>query len=294
MMAKKNKNTKKKRISDYPKVKNYTNDDRFVRANAQIFRQDMIRKLLNPDRDINFSCGYPDSITMDDYKRIYDREGLGAKVVSFLPGESWSMPPRVFEDEKGDETDFEKAWETVQKEKNLFQYLQRIDSLSGIGEFGILLLGIDDGKDLNKPIEGIDLKTGEKTESKKKEHKLLYLKPFDQSVVKIKTNEGDITSPRYGFPTMYTIDFAAETSSSSDINTKEVHWTRVIHVADNRDTSETLGIPRMRNVFNRILDVRKILSGSGEMFWKGGFPGYSLEVNPDLDVTLTKADKKEV
>ena len=153
------------------------------------------------------------------------------------------------------------------------------------------MLGTDDGKQLNEPVEGIDLKTGEKTGKKGKERKLLYLKPFDQSVVKIKTNESDVTSPRYGFPTMYTIDFAAETSNTSDINTKEVHWTRVIHVADNRDISETLGIPRMRNVYNRILDVRKILSGSGEMFWKGGFPGYSLEVNPDLDVTLTDTDK---
>ncbi len=286
------KNRSNKQVSDFPKVKNYTNNDRFVRANTNIFRQDMIRKLLSPDRDINFSCGYPDSITMDDYKRMYDREGLAAKVVTFLSGESWAMIPKVFENEKGEETEFEKAWEAIQKDKNLYHYLQRIDSLSGIGEFGILLLGIDDGKQLNEPVDGINLKTGEKVGDGKKKHKLLYLKPFDQSVVKIKTNEIDVASPRYGFPTIYSIDFASESSeSSSSTSTKEVHWTRVLHVADNRDTSETLGIPRMKNVYNRILDVRKILSGSGEMFWKGGFPGYSLEVNPDLDVTLEAADK---
>ena len=293
-MAKRKSVKKSKRASNFPKVKNYTNDDRFVRANATIFRQDMIRRLLNPDRDINFSCGYPDTITMDDYKRIYDREGLGAKVVNFLPGESWAMTPKVFENEEGEETEFEKAWEEIQKDKNLYHYLQRIDSLSGIGEFGILLLGVNDGKKLNEPVEGIDLKTGEKTSERGKERELLYLKPFDQSVVKIKANESEVTNPRYGFPTIYTIDFAAETSSSSDMNTVEVHWTRIIHIADNRDTSETLGIPRMKNVFNRILDVRKILSGSGEMFWKGAFPGYSLEVNPDLDVTLTDDDKTAI
>ncbi len=259
---KRKENKKKGRISNFPRVNQFKNDARFVRANEAIFRQDMIRKLLNPDRDINFACGYPDSITMDDYKSIYEREGLGAKVVNFLPGESWSMPPKIFENEKGDETEFEKQWSVVQKDSNLFHYLQRIDSLSGIGEFGILLLGIDDGKELNLPVDGINEKTGEKVEGKR-ERKLLYLKPFSQSVVKIKTKETDVTSPRYGFPVVYTIDFADETSDSATIRTKEVHWTRVIHVADNRDTSEILGIPRMRNVFNRLLDVMKILSGSG-------------------------------
>jgi hypothetical protein len=46
--------------------------------------------------------------------------------------------------------------------------------------------------------------------------------------------------------------------------------------------SETYGVPRMQPVYNRLIDLRKILSGSGEMFWKGAFPGISFEVNPEL------------
>lgn len=47
--------------------------------------------------------------------------------------------------------------------------------------------------------------------------------------------------------------------------------------------SDVFGVPRMQKNFNRLLDVRKILGGSAEMFWKGGFPGYSFEVNSGLD-----------
>ena len=39
----------------------------------------------------------------------------------------------------------------------------------------------------------------------------------------------------------------------------------------------------MQRSYNRLLDARKILGGSGEMFWRGGFPGYSFEVNSGMD-----------
>jgi len=50
----------------------------------------------------------------------------------------------------------------------------------------------------------------------------------------------------------------------------------------------------MQVVFNRIYDIRKVLSGSGEMFWKGAFPGYAFEVDPELgDVELDEDSLKE-
>ena len=88
--------------------------------------------------------------------------------------------------------------------------------------------------------------------------------------------EADVNSPRFGFPTMYTMEFEGTASSETQV-TKEVHWTRVIHIADGRESSEINGTPRMQPVYNRLLDLRKILGGSGEMFWKGGFPGLSFE-----------------
>jgi hypothetical protein len=36
----------------------------------------------------------------------------------------------------------------------------------------------------------------------------------------------------------------------------------------------------MEPVFNRLFDVRKINVASGEAYWKGGFPGYAFEVDP--------------
>jgi len=247
-------------------------------TNATLMRSELLKKLLNPGKDINLECGYPDTITITDYKGMYKRSGVAKRVVRILPEETWALPPVIYETEESNETEFEKEWKTLQETKRILHYLQRIDVLSGIGEFGVLLLGIDDGKELNEPIEGINETTGEQVGKSK--HKLIYLKPFDQSVVKVKTKETDVASPRYGFPKTYDIEFEGLLTTSAR-QTKVAHWTRVIHIADNREMSEVFGTPRMELIYNRLLDIRKILGGSGEMFWKGGFPGLSFETQPE-------------
>lgn len=262
-----------------------------IMANAYTSRTELMRSLLDgTKRDINFECGYPEVITAALYKEMFSREGIAKRIVRVLPDESWAEDPGVFETEEETETEFEKALIEIEFKNHIWHYLARIDELSGIGRFGILLLGIDDGKELNMPVDGINEK-GEKTG--KPACKLLYLKAFDESVVTIKEKEKDISNPRYGLPVMYSVVFS---KGSGGLSTKDVHWSRVLHVADNREMSEVFGIPRIECVYNRMIDLRKILSGSGEMFWKGAFPGYSFEVNPELkDVELdTDAIREEL
>ena len=249
-------------------------------------RREMLSSFLNPGKNIDYECGYPDSITKAEYAKMFRREGIGNRVVSLIPKESWNMPPEVYETEDSNETEFEKIWKELIKKFRVYHYLQRVDVLSGIVNFGLLLLGINDGLELSKPAVGINEKTGEK-EGKVK-HELIYLKPFSESNAKIKASEGNTASPRYGLPTMYTVNFESVEISGA-AQDKDVHWTRVIHVADNRTVSEVLGAPRMEAVWNRLLDVRKVLAGSGEMFWRGGYPGLSFETDKDMEGDFTPA-----
>jgi len=253
-------------------------------SNAAVTRAELLSQIIDGGgKDLNKDCGYPDSIDATAYKNFYAREGIAARVVDVWPEESWSSSPTIYETEDPEnETEFEKAWENIAKEFNAFSLLARADTLSGVGSFGLVLIGIDDGKELNDPIDGISadgkVQVGTKGEGDAK-HKLLYLRPFQESVVKIATTENNVTSPRFGLPTMYNITFDDAQGSSI----KKVHWHRVIHLADKREMSDVYGTPRMQKSYNRLLDLRKVLGGSGEMFWKGGFPGYSFEVNNDQE-----------
>jgi hypothetical protein len=241
--------------------------------------REVLNRILTTQTNVDTACGYPDVLTIIDYRTMFDRNGLAKRAVRIWPEESWQSFPEIYENEKPEETKFEKQWRALETERSLYSYLFRADIMSGIGSFGIIVLGLDDGKSLDQPVEGIDASTGERTKSPK-EKKLLYMRIYDESMVKVDKIEQNVRSPRYGMPTLYSIQFQITTASESK-TLQKIHWTRVIHLADNRESSEIYGVPRLQSLYNNVYDVKKVSGGSGEMFWKGGFPGYAFELTPE-------------
>lgn len=261
----------------------------------------MLSRSRNPGqidrrRDFDSECGWPRRIRMQDYLDMFERNDYASRVVSIYPDECHAVSPLIYETEKVRNTAFEKGVNAytefdeggnpVDPETNLFHYWHRVDVVSGICRFGALMLGIDDGRDLDQPADGLT-ERGE-TITGVPERKLLFMRALDESMVKVKNYETNTKNPRYGRPKMYTLRLANLTVDSdffdSDRMTRDqdVHWTRVIHVADNRTTSEIFGVPRMRPVFNRLLDTHKVLGSAAEMFYQGGFPGLALTLDPTL------------
>lgn len=322
-----------------------------VRNELMMLRSQMLSKLLDGKKDINGECGYPENPSIDNYRMLYEREGTASRVVAVLPEESWAVEPEVYEVEDEENTDFEIAWKALADSQSILHYLERVDILSGIGHYGILLLGIDDGKPLDQSVAGVgpDGKTVKKPDAPKPlkqkpapsttepptepvtnetmvltpsptqeddtaeiinpedmvpegGHKLTYIRAFPEYQATIARYDTDQTSVRFGQPIEYNVKFhdpnnmSASPSGASPVTDMKVHWHRVIHVADNRESSEVWGRPRLRNTYNRCFDIRKIMSGSGEMFWKGAFPGLSFEVTPEaagMGVELDPVEMKE-
>ena len=259
----------------------------FLVQNASLLRGELVRQLLDTsNRDYDKELGYPSDISPAQYLSMYQREGFGTRVVEVFPLEAWKTVPAVYEDEDQDaSTPFEESFTDLVLTHNLWGFLMTADILSGIGRFGVILLGIDDGLPLDQPAV-MDLST------KGSPRKLIHLRAFDESVVTIAEKDLDPRSIRYGLPLRYNINFWDEVNGTSVSVT--AHWTRVIHLMDGKRSSEIYGTPRQRPVYNRLLDIRKILGGSGEMFWRGAFPGYSFEVNPDQrESTIDAAAMRE-
>lgn len=241
----------------------------------------------DPRRDLDAECGYPKVLGIYDYARMYEREGVACRVVNIFPDECFAVEPAVYESESEALTPFEEDWKSLcdSENTNPLHYLHRVDCDSGLGQFGVLMYGLPgDPKD---PAPGVG-KDGRQSAAPVKAQELRYLRSFDQQHVTVVDTEEDKSNPRYGHPKTYRLNFGefrstsdagVETTSEEDIL---VHWTRIQHVADNRKNSEVYGIPRMRPVYNKLLDVQKILGSSGEMFYKGGFPGLSLELDPRI------------
>lgn len=255
-------------------------------------------RIVDPRHMIDAECGYPKFITPIMYRYMYDRDDVARRVVDFYPDESWAVSPAVYDGkDQNEETPFTEDWRVLCDDYNLLQYLYRMDRLAGIGHYGALLLGIDDGLDLETPIDAPRLLAGIRNSVSDKERGLLYMRPFDEYLSFIHMYETDVMHPRYGLPKFYNLVFldmtidAAGASIGTRLN-RRVHWTRVVHVADNLQSSLVFGIPRMQPVFNRLLDLRKIKGGSAEMFWKGAFPGFSFEIDPRFAADEVEFDKE--
>lgn len=249
----------------------------FAENTQYTMRREIIDALTSSNRDIDLECGYPTNIKVADYQKLFDRNGIGSRIIRLWPEESWIVVPEIAENDDATETPFEKEWKDLEKQFNLYSNLLRIDMLSGIGCFGALLLGLSDGLNLNEEVQNNNLE-------------LLYVKPLSHYVIEIKERENDVTSPRYSLPTFYSLKTESVDGELSSGETM-VHHSRIIHIADNRLTSDVYGTPRAQNVYNYLLDLKKLLGGSAEMFWKGAFPGVAFEANPERTKSLTTAEK---
>lgn len=259
-------------------------------------------------RNIESECGYVStgSISAWDYQKLWDRDPVAGRVVNVFPMESWQQPPQLIEDEDVDNiTEFEAAWTEVGKNittegldgwyrddqvNSLWSYLERADIYSGIGSYGAMLLGVDDNKDMREPAN-LNKKAGTK---------LNFIRVLSECEARISRFNTEEDSVRYGKPEMYSVltglptlgtngEYVGATTGVTQTQTKEVHWSRIVHVVDNPYGSEVGGIPRMQQPFNRLYDLHKMYGGSTEMYWQGAFPGISFETHPQLggDVNLT-------
>lgn len=284
-------------------IREPVNDPHSIVMNQLVSRSQLIDRLSDPRRNIEQECGHPDneSLTAEFYQELFDRNEIAAKVVELLPRETWQVQPTVFEKEESDITEFENAWDALSRQlmgdDNFYQdeagsliweYLLRADILSGIGQYGIILLGFDDGKTLDLPLVP------------KQGMQLLYVRCFPEYLATISAFDIDPTSPRFGQPSEYSIQFTDPRQSSVSLGlamtSTTVHWTRVVHIADNLLSSEVFGTPRQKPVVNRILDLKKLYGSSAEMYWQGALPGLSIETLPQLggDVRINEANLKRM
>lgn len=268
-------------------------------------RQEALTRSLDPRRSIYDECGFPRGRqSAQYYKDLYDRDAIAARVVEILAKLMWQVQPKVYENEKSKtksvfEQDYydlcrslytEQSWFQDEEGNGLVEAWLRADIISGIGQYGVIYLGIDDGLPLDQPA---NFNPGKKTRN------LTQIRVFPESLADIVSYD-TTESPRKGKPEFYNLTFNDPTNVATGIglgtNTVQVHWTRVIHIADishQAQSSDIFATPRMEPVLNHILSLQKPYGASAEGYWKSCFTGLSIETHPSLggDVTLPNKAK---
>jgi hypothetical protein len=84
---------------------------------------------------------------------------------------------------------------------------------------------------------------------------------------------------------MYALSIGSTSSSiGGAARVERVHWSRVIHVADNLLDDDVFGEPALLAVANYLHDLVKVVGGGAEAAWRRADPGMVLKAEPDLQL----------
>lgn len=238
-------------------------------------------------RDMYHVFGWKQKPEHRDFVAKYLRQDITQRIIQAPVNALWSDPPKV----TSTDVVFSKAWQDLMAQIPVFHELQRVDILSGLGRYAILVIGINDGRNLDQPLAN---GTG---------RKVIYMQPYAEGSVDIKTFETNQANARFGLPVMYTVtpgNFETGMSASQRLQAAEgqlgssfnVHWSRVLHVAEGALESKVFGHSRLEGIYNVLDDILKVTGGSAEMFWLNANRG--LHVNVDKDMDLQKDDAENL
>ncbi len=236
-------------------------------------------------RDLTASLGYRESPDVITYLDFYGRGDIASQIVDLPPDTCWRFPPELrLEDVESEGKTFLDEVDELDDRIGLWAKMAQIDRLSGIGRYGLLLIGArgqGEGETLADPLEQLDsLKD------------VMFLKAFHEGLTTVNKWVVDEMNPRFGLPEAYNVDFSTGSGGGSS-RTLVVHWTRVIHVAENLVDDETFGIPRLERVVNKLDDLNKLIGSAAEIFWVAVAGVLHADIDPEVDVNDEDQEKFE-
>lgn len=219
---------------------------------------------FNGRRDLDAALGYPvpGQLGIREFRARYERGGIAERIVEAYPRATWTGGAYLQEDPDPEiVTPFESSVSDLFDRLSVWSRLMRADILAGLGRYSVLVIGAEGAKGKSdQPLERANAES------------ILYLSAYAEdkaSIGKLVEDDGDA---RYGLPEFYNINAGNKS--------RKVHWTRTIHIAEGMLEDEVYGKPRLRSVWNYLIDLDKIIGGGSEASWNRADPGIHADVDP--------------
>lgn len=230
-------------------------------ASALVGRSRMAQKAgfqYGNKRDIFAVAGYPSDANLgyEQFYALYKRGDIAGRIVDMPPSTTWKKPPEVSV-EGVESSNFVDDFENLAKRLRLWNRLERVDRLSGIGRYGVLLIGVSgDDVELRQPLETVA-----------SPEDIVYLSAYPEEDAHIEVWDTSPFSPRFGHPELYKLSLSSGVPGFSTPDVL-VHHSRVIHIAEDLLTDDVFGRPRLERVYNRLMDLEKVTASTGEAYWQ--------------------------
>ena len=223
-------------------------------------------------RDLWASFGYPEGLSFVDTMRMYNRGGIARRVAHAYPNAVWSRPPVLWCKE---DPAWSQEFEQFMANSGAWIALFRLDILSSLGTYGVLLLGTN--------------KSNLRSELKAPAN-LVFLQAYSEQNAQIIQWDTQETSPNFGRPSMYRLNpendsrqhFSSSIGSMPLRKPLEVHWTRTLHVCHGALENDIYGRPVFSDIWNYLVDLEKVVGSSAESYWMTANRGMHADVDKEM------------
>jgi hypothetical protein len=239
----------------------------------------MLGKLFGGTRDLYKTFGYTHTILYRAAWARYRRQDIASRIIDAPVNALWSSPPTV---SSGDAT-WDAAWNDLVINRGLWGAIARADKMAGLGDYSILLLGFENTSKLDLPAGSVPGR------------KVLYFQPYDYGATLINKIVSDPGNSRYMQPELYHVQpIFDQVRPTAGINVQpfNVHYSRVLHIAENILNDTIFGNPRIERVWNLLDDLLKVCGGTAETFWLTANRGMQIDVDKEME--LTPEDEKNL
>ena len=204
--------------------------------------------------NIFLEYGYPAQLTFSQYWNMYRRFGIAKNVVELPVDTGWITPPVIEANEA-----FSAELERLNKRINLWVRLKGLDNRQRVGRYAGMFMRVRDGMSPDQPMEG----------SLNGESALMEMMPLYESQLEVIESDKDANSETFGQPILLQYSQSIVGSRNEEArNTINIHASRIVFAAEGADNGWIYGISALEPVYNSLMDLRKIIGGGAEGFYK--------------------------
>lgn len=198
--------------------------------------------------------GYPQTLDFFNYWNMYRRFGIAKNIVELPPDITWMRVPTI----ESPNAQFVREFERLEKEIELWIRMHALDKRQRVGRYAGMFFRIRDGKSPDKPIKNRLNGIGA----------IVQIVPLYEGQLDVLETDYDSKSENYGMPTMYQFNGGEAGNRNNVLGSFSIHPDRVVIISEEADIGGIYGISSLEAPYNSLMDMRKILGGGAEGFYK--------------------------
>lgn len=205
--------------------------------------------------NIFLDFGYPSELDFINYWNMYRRFGIAKCIVELPTDITWMRVPKV----ETSNAQFVREFERLKSIISFFVRMKAIDKRQRVGRYAGMFMRVRDNRSPEQPIENVLNGIGA----------IMQIIPLYEGQLEVMSINNDPKSEDYGLPTMYQFNSTGVGARNEKLDGSfQIHPDRIVIVSEDSDNGGIFGTSCLEAPYNSLMDLRKILGGGGEGFYK--------------------------